>query len=171
MRGGHRRDAHIIMLAPSGKRFTQRDAERLSKYKKIVLLCGRYEGFDARIDRLVDEKISIGDYVLAGGEVPAMVVVEAVSRNIPGVVGHKEALKEETFSKDLDYKEYPHYTRPEVFYPFDFKKSIRQRSGQTKNRKSGLPRRSLGGVWRVPKVLLSGNHKKIQEWREKNSKK
>jgi len=173
------RNARIIMLTPSGKRFTQRDAERLSKYKKIILLCGRYEGFDARIDKLVDEKISIGDYVLAGGEVPAMVVVETVARHIPGVVGHKDALREETFSKNLDYKEYPQYTRPEIFYPAVTKKQtsprlvrLGRKNKKSKKQKGGLPRRSRGEVWRVPQVLLSGNHKKIQEWREKirNSK-
>jgi len=131
-----------IMLTPAGKKFTQREAERLAKYDQIVLLCGRYEGFDARIDKLVDEKISIGDYVLAGGELPALVVVEAVARQVPDVVGHEHALDEETFSKDLDYIEYPQYTRPE-----DFK-------GQ-----------------KVPKVLLSGNHAEISKWRKKMAKK
>lgn len=156
----------IILLTPSGKRFTQRDAERLSTYKRIVLLCGRYEGFDARVEKLVDEKISIGDYVLAGGEVPAMVVVETVARHIPGIIGHPDALREETFSKGLRYTEYPHYTRPEVFYPY-----------RTKNQKNFSPRLRTGkkstkqiNGWRVPKVLLSGNHKKIQEWRNSKSK-
>jgi tRNA (guanine37-N1)-methyltransferase len=138
--------ARVIMLTPKGKKYTQRDAERLAKYKKIVLLCGRYEGFDARVEKLVDEKISIGDYVLAGGELPAMVLVETISRQIPGVVGHKHALDEETFSKDLDYIEYPQYTRPEIFEP------------------------KKGKKWKVPPVLLSGNHAKIKEWRKKYSK-
>ena len=134
-----RQKTRIIMLTPAGKKFNQREAERLAKYQQIVLLCGRYEGFDARVDKLVDEKISIGDYVLAGGELPAMVLVEAISRQIPGVVGHQHALDEETFSKSLDYIEYPQYTRPEVFK--------RQ-------------------VLKVPKVLLSGNHIEIKKWRE-----
>ena len=132
----------IILLTPAGKTFTQRDAERLAKYDQLILLCGRYEGFDSRIEKYVDEQISIGDYVLAGGELPAMIVVEAVARNIKGVVGHNEALSEETFSKDLDYIEYPQYSRPENF------------KGQ-----------------RVPKILLSGNHQEIKKWREKNAKK
>jgi len=132
----------VIMLTPAGKKFTQREAERLAKYDQLILLCGRYEGFDARVDKLVDEKISIGDYVLAGGELPAMIVLEAVARQIPGVVGHEHALDEETFSKDLDYIEYPQYTRPEVF----------------------------NGT-KVPKVLLSGNHAEIKKWREKMAKK
>lgn len=132
----------IIMLAPEGKIFNQKEAERLSSYDQLILLCGRYEGFDARVEKLVDEKISIGNFVLAGGELPAMVIVETVSRQIPGVVGHEHALDEETFSKDLDYIEYPQYTRPESF--------------------KGM---------KVPKVLLSGNHQKIKEWREKHKKK
>lgn len=141
----------IIMLTPAGKKFNQRDAERLSKYDQIVLLCGRYEGFDARVDKLVDEKISIGDYVLAGGELPAMIVTEAVARQIFGVVGHEHALDDETFSHDLDYIEYPQYTRPDT-----------------------LRWQMANGKWqisKVPKVLLSGNHGEIKKWRVKNSKK
>lgn len=142
--------ARTIMLTPAGKRFTQREAERLAKYGRLILLCGRYEGFDARVDKLVDEKISIGDYVLAGGEIPAMVVLEAVARQAPGVVGHEHALDEETFSKDLDYVEYPQYTRPE---------SIKLKTKSSKLK-----------AYKVPKVLLSGDHKKIKEWRGKNAK-
>ena len=141
----------IIMLTPAGKKFTQREVERLAKYNQLILLCGRYEGFDARVDKLVDEKISIGDYVLSGGELPAMVVVEAVARQIPGVVGHKDALSEETFAKGLDYVEYPQYTRPEKF--------------KVKSQKSKVK------IMEVPKVLLSGNHKEIKKWRERQSKK
>src|SRR3989344_2551375 len=142
--------ARTIMLTPAGKRFTQREAERLAKYGRLILLCGRYEGFDARVDKLVDEKISIGDYVLAGGEIPAMVVLEAVARQAPGVVGHEHALDEETFSKDLDYVEYPQYTRPESI-------KLKAKSSKLKS-------------YKVPKVLLSGDHKKIKEWRGKNAK-
>lgn len=142
--------SRIIMLTPAGKKFTQREAERLAKYDQLVLLCGRYEGFDARVDKLVDEKLSIGDYVLAGGELPAMVVVEAVSRQIPGVVGHEHALDEETFSQSLDYIEYPQYTRPETF-----KMPIAGRQSP---------------MARVPKILLSGDHAKIKEWRRKQAK-
>lgn len=134
--------SRVILLTPAGKTFTQRDAERLAKYDQLILLCGRYEGFDARIEKYVDEQISIGDYVLAGGELPAMIVTEAVARNIPGVVGHNEALNEETFSKDLDYVEYPQYSRPENY------------KGQ-----------------KVPPVLLSGNHKEIKKWRQEQAKK
>jgi len=141
----------IIMLAPEGKQFDQKQAKRLSKYDQLILLCGRYEGFDFRVEKLVDEKISLGQFVLAGGELPAMAIVEAVSRHLPGVVGHKHALDEETFSKSEDYIEYPQYTRPEK-----------------------LKMQMANGKWRmvnVPKVLLSGDHQKIKEWREKNKKK
>jgi len=131
----------IIMLAPGGKTFDQKMAAQLAKYKNLIFLCGRYEGFDARIEKYVDEKISIGNYVLSGGELAAMVITEAVARNIPGVLGHSEALKEETFSPALDYVEYPQYTRPDKF----------------KNQK-------------VPAILLSGNHAVIKKWREKMAK-
>jgi len=145
----NRKKIRIIMLTPAGKKFNQREAERLAKYDQLIMLCGRYEGFDARVDKLVDEKISIGDYVLAGGELPAMIVTEAVARQIKGVVGHEHALDEETFSKDLDYIEYPQYTRPEKW--------------QMANNKSK--------ILNVPKILLSGDHKKIKGWREKMAKK
>jgi tRNA (guanine-N1)-methyltransferase len=107
-----KKKSRVIMLTPAGKTFSQKETRRLAKYDQLILLCGRYEGFDARVDKLADEKISIGDYVLSGGELPAMVVTEAVSRNIKGVVGHEHALDEET---DSDYIEYPQYTRPENY--------------------------------------------------------
>jgi len=159
LKSGHKKKSvRVIMLTPAGKRFTQREAERLAKYDQLILLCGRYEGFDARVDKLVDEKISIGDYVLAGGELPAMVVTEAVARQIPGVVGHEHALDEETFSKDLDYIEYPQYTRPEIF---------KSQISNLAYRQAGLKSQS----WKVPEVLLSGDHKKIREWRKKMAQK
>ena len=132
--------ARVIMLTPAGKRFTQAHAKRLSKYDQLILLAGRYEGFDARIDKLVDEKISIGDYVLAGGELPAMIVTEAVARHIPGVLGNVDAMADETFSHSNDYIEYPQYTRPDNY--------------------KGM---------KVPKVLLSGDHAKVKAWRDSNS--
>lgn len=136
----------IILLDPAGKKFDQKMAKKLSKFKRLVLICGRYEGFDERVKEFVDESISIGDYVLSGGELPAMVVLEAVSRHLPGVLGHEHALDEETFSKDKDYIEYPQYTRPETFV---------------------INKKKL----KVPPVLLSGNHKKIGDWRSKHRKK
>lgn len=143
--------SRTILLSAKGKTFTQKDARRLSKYDQLIFVCGRYEGVDERVAKYVaDEEISIGNYVLFGGEVASMVVVEAVSRLIPGVVQKEESIKNESFSdKEAKVKEYPQYTRPEVFVP---KTSIK------------------GKKWKVPDVLLSGNHKKIDEWRKKQSK-
>lgn len=132
----------IIMMDPAGEQFNQKMVPVLaSKYKQVVILCGRYEGFDARVRELVDERISVGPYVLSGGELPAMVIMEAVSRFIPGVLGHEDATVEESHSTE-GYKEYPQYTRPEVFK---------------------VGRKKL----EVPNVLLSGDHGKIREWRKK----
>ena len=130
--------SHRIYLSPRGKRLTQKKVEELSKKDHLLLLCGHYEGVDQRvIDGWIDEEISIGDYVLTGGELPAMVLIDALARQIPGVLGKDESASEESFSPALDRKkEYPHYTRPEVF----------------RDRK-------------VPEVLLSGNHKEIEKWR------
>lgn len=137
----------VIMLSPDGKQFTQDEAKRLSEYDNLVLLAGRYEGFDARVEEYIDEKISIGPYVLAGGELPAVIVTEAVARHIPGVVGHDEALKDETFSHGEDYGEYPQYTRPEVFVDDE------------------------GNEMKVPDVLISGDHKKIENWKKQHKRK
>lgn len=135
----------VILTAANGKTFTQKDAVRLSKYDQLIFVCPRYEGVDARVDKLVDEKLSIGDYVLAGGELPAAVMIEAISRHIPGFVGKQESVAGDSH-KEAGYLEYPHYTRPEVF--------------EMKN----------GKKLRVPKVLLSGHHGEIEKWREKTSK-
>ncbi|MCK5466452.1 tRNA (guanosine(37)-N1)-methyltransferase TrmD [Candidatus Parcubacteria bacterium] len=136
----------IILLSAKGKKFDQAMAKRFSKLDKLILICGRYEGIDERVAKyLADEEISVGDYILTGGEIPAMTIVDSVSRLIEGVVGNKESIKEESFSKK-DYLEYPHYTKPEFFSP---------------DKKTN---------WKVPEVLLSGNHQKIGEWREKSSK-
>ena len=105
--------AHSILLSPGGFRFDQKKAWELSRKDEIILVCGRYEGVDERVSELVDEELSIGDYVLNGGEVPAMVVVEAVARLVPGVVGDEQSLAEESFSGEL--LEYPQYTRPQVY--------------------------------------------------------
>jgi len=128
----------IILLTPQGKKFDQAAAKRLAKEKHLVLICGHYEGVDERIRSLVDEEISIGDYVLTGGELPAMVLTDAVARLIPGVLGHKESTKTESFENDL--LEYPQYTRPAEF--------------------EGM---------KVPQVLLSGDHKRIKEWRREEA--
>ena len=129
----------IILLSPQGKPLNQKLAQRLSKLKRLILICGRYEGVDERVrERLADEEISIGDYVLTGGELPAMVLVDTVVRLIPGVLGHKDSIRDESFSADL--LEYPQYSRPADF--------------------RGM---------KVPEILLSGNHKKIEEWRKKQA--
>jgi tRNA (guanine37-N1)-methyltransferase len=125
-------------------------ARSYKKFKQIIMIAGRYEGLDERVLKIVDEQLSIGDYVLTGGELPAMVVVDTVARLVPGVVGKEISLAEETFAKK-GFIEYPQYTRPEVFEFEDIdgnKKSLR-----------------------VPQVLLSGDHQKIKKWRKEHSKK
>lgn len=135
----------VILLSPQGKVFEQKMARKLSGFDQIILICGRYEGVDERVKNLADEIVSIGDYILTGGELPAMVVIDALSRLKPGVLGKKESLIEESFIKS-GYIEYPQYTRPEIFILDN------------------------GTKLKVPKVLLSGDHKKINKWREKYSK-
>ena len=107
------KDAKVIYMTPQGKKLDQKKVEDLSKEKHLIILCGHYEGIDQRvIDKIVDEEISIGDYVLTGGEIPAMVLIDSVSRYVEGVL-NQDSIKEESFSNGL--LEYPQYTRPEVF--------------------------------------------------------
>jgi tRNA (guanine37-N1)-methyltransferase len=128
-----------ILLSPQGKKFNQAKAVELSTEKRLILIAGKYEGFDERIRTGLDaEQISIGDYILNGGELAAMVIIDAVVRLIPGVLGDEDSSKDDSFSEGL--LEYPQYTRPEVF--------------------RGM---------KVPDVLLSGNHKKIAEWRKEQA--
>ena len=134
--------SRIIMLTPQGKPFTQREAARLSKYNDLVFVCGRYEGFDERAREFVDEEFSIGDYVLMGGEMPALVMSEAIMRLRAGVLGKDGSAEKESFSENL--LEYPQYTKPEVLK---------------------LGKKKMA----VPKVLLSGNHQKVDEWRLQES--
>ena len=142
-RKGRKTRRKIVALDPGGKMFDQKVANKYAEdLDQIILICGRYEGFDARIYDLVDERLSIGQYVLSGGELPAMVVTETITRLLPGVLGHEHSTLEESYSMGLDYIEYPQYTRPEEF--------------------EGM---------KVPKILLSGNHKEIEEWRKKHKKK
>jgi len=109
-----RRKAKIILMCPTGKPLTQRVAKELAKNRNLVIICGHYEGIDQRVDsELVDETISIGDYILTGGELPAMILVDCLTRLIPGVLGKSESLLEESFEQDL--LEYPQYTRPANF--------------------------------------------------------
>jgi len=130
----------IIILSPAGKQFNQKMArEWAKKYKDIILISGHYEGVDERVKKIFKaEKISVGDYILTGGELPSALIIDAVSRHIPGVLGKEESLEE---TRQMGA---PAYTRPEIF---EFK----------------------GKKYRAPKILLSGNHKKIEEWRKKHS--
>jgi tRNA (guanine37-N1)-methyltransferase len=137
----------IALMTPQGQKFNQKMIGKLSKYKAIYLICGRYEGFDERVRSLVDAEISIGDFVLTGGELPAMTIVDAVSRFVPGFLGKAESLNEESFTSGM--LEYPQYTRPEVY----------------------KPARGRGKIMRVPKVLLSGDHGKVKAWREQEARK
>lgn len=128
------KNTKVIMLSPDGVKYNQEKAYELSKEKNIILLCGHYEGFDERINTVVDEKISIGDYVLTGGEIPAMAIIDSVTRLLPGVINEESHLND-SFNNDL--LDYPQYTKPQEY--------------------RGM---------KVPDVLLSGDHKKIDEWRK-----
>lgn len=133
------RKPRVILMCPQGERFTQKKAEELSKEEDLVFLCGHYEGYDERIrEYLVTDEISIGDFVLTGGELPAMTVIDAVVRLLPGVLGQEDSHIQDSFSTGL--LEHPHYTRPSDF--------------------RGM---------KVPDILLSGNHAKIDAWREEQS--
>lgn len=131
----------VILMSPRGKIFKQKDVKRLKKYDQLIFLCGRYEGVDERVAKTVaDESLSIGEYILTGGELGAMVICDAVGRHIPGVLGKDASLETETYGRP-GYIEYPQYTRPEEY-----------------------------GGKKVPKVLLGGNHAEIKSWREKQSR-
>lgn len=133
-------EAKVIYLTPKGKKLTQSIVKEFAKEKHLILLCGHYEGIDQRVlDEIVDEEISIGDYVLTGGEIPAMVLIDSVSRYVDGVLS-EDSTNEESFSNEDNLLEYPQYTRPQEF-----------------NGKE------------VPKVLTSGNHKEIAKWRKEQS--
>lgn len=148
--------SRVIMTAASGKPFTQADAKRLVRYDQLIFICGRYEGIDDRVrTALADETFSIGDYVLTGGELPALVMTDAIARHVPGVLGSAESLEEESHNSEGQL-EYPQYTKPEII-------ELKVKSQKSKVQKT----KKL----RVPKVLLSGDHAKIKTWREAQSKK
>jgi tRNA (guanine37-N1)-methyltransferase len=129
----------VILLTPQGRVFTQRVAEELLRHERIALLCGRYEGVDERVrEHLVTDEISIGDYVVTGGELPALMMIDAVSRLLPGVLGDPTGAEDDSHSMGL--LEYPHYTKPSEFRG-----------------------------WKVPEVLLSGDHAKIEKWRREQA--
>lgn len=137
----------VVMLDAGGHKLTQKKAYQLAEKKRLILLCGHYEGIDHRVhEYLADELISIGDFVTMGGEAPALCLIEAVTRLIPGVIGNEESLKEESFEgraneASLTQLEYPQYTRPREFRG-----------------------------WKVPEVLVSGNHQEVKKWRARLSK-
>jgi len=132
--------SHRILLTPAGTQLSQETLDRLANHEDITVVCGRYEGVDERVaQHLIDEEISLGDFVLAGGEVAAAVLIEGIARLLPGVVGNPESVRQESFREEL--LEEPHYTRPAVFVT------------------------DRGDSWEVPEVLLSGDHLKIEAWR------
>ena len=134
-------NSRTILFSAKGKRYTQKDAKRLSEYDQLIFICGRYEGVDERVaEYIADEEISIGDFVLTGGEIPAMLVIDSITRLLPNVLGNELSAIEESHSED-GYLEFPQYTKPEKFME-----------------------------WDVPSILLSGNHAEIENWRKKNSK-
>ena len=145
----------VILTSPQGARFTQAVAQRLSGAAHVVLLCGRYEGFDDRVRERVTEELSIGDYVLTGGELPALVVLDAVARLVPGVVGDEQSVAEDSFSRGL--LDFPQYTRPAEIA-----------GGSPAGGEAGA---SDGGarILKVPDVLLSGNHAEIRRWRKREA--
>ena len=143
----------VIVFSAKGKKFTQDTARRWAKLDQLIFICGRYEGIDERVAQYIaDEEISIGDYVLFGGEVPAMVVMEAVTRLLPGAIGQQQSLTDESFNSTrgivkvqaMGLLEYPHYTRPEMI-------------------------KLYGKSRRVPQVLLTGHHQLIEKWRDEQS--
>jgi tRNA (guanine37-N1)-methyltransferase len=134
--------SRTILFSAKGKRYTQEDARRLAGYDNLILICGRYEGVDERVaQHLIDEEISIGDFVLTGGEIPTMLLVDSITRLLPDVLGNAQSIEVESHS-ETGYLEYPQYTRPDDFRG-----------------------------WKVPEVLLSGDHSKINQWREAEAQK
>lgn len=130
-----------ILFSAKGKKYTQKDAHRLAEYDQLIFICGRYEGVDERVaEHVADEEISIGDFVLTGGEIPAMLVIDSITRLLPGVLGNEQSAIEESHSEE-GYLEFPQYTKPEEF-----------------------------NGWKIPEVLLGGNHAEIEKWRKEKSK-
>lgn len=142
--------SHVILLSPQGRTFNFRIAKKLSALTHLIFICGHYEGIDNRIfEHLADERLSIGDYILTGGEIPAMVIMDALTRLIPGVLGKEESKEAESFSFTRQgLLKYPQYTRPEEFDGFD--------------------KLTMKGL-KVPEILLSGNHGKIEKWRKEQA--
>jgi len=137
----------VVLTSPQGARFTQETARRLSRLDHLVVVCGRYEGVDERVRERVTEELSIGDYVLTGGELPALVIVDAVARLLPGVVGDEQSVADDSFSRGL--LDFPQYTRPA---------EVEFHAGPSDTR-----------ALKVPDVLLSGNHAEIRRWRKREA--
>ena len=169
------RKTRVILFSLRGKKFDQKEAHRLAEYDQLIFICGRYEGVDERVAKYVaDEELSIGDYILSGGELGAAIVIEAVSRLVPGMLGKQESLEELKGS-------YPVYTKPEIIklkvsakggsLPAMLRLTLQAGASGGKSGKLSGAKSASGGVkvMRVPPVLLSGNHKEIEEWRIKNS--
>jgi tRNA (guanine37-N1)-methyltransferase len=140
---GEAEKPRIVLLSPTGRLLDDEIADELTREPHVALLCGRYEGFDDRVHQhLADDELSIGRYVLAGGELPAMVVADVLMRKLPGALGHEDSAVEESFSPTLEgMPEYPHFTRPPVYRG-----------------------------WEVPEILLSGDHEKVRRWRLEQSR-
>jgi len=137
----HKEKAKVIYLSPQGRKLDQAGVRELSQHNRLIFIAGRYEGIDERlIESDIDEEWSVGDYVLSGGELPAMNVIDAVARFVPGVLGHKQSAEQDSFSAGL--LDCPHYTRPEVLNTSSLEEKL------------------------VPSVLLSGDHKRIEQWRQ-----
>ena len=143
--GTKTRKHKVILLSAKGKQWNQPRAKKFAKLDEIILICGHYEGIDERVKKFVDEEISIGNYILTGGEIAALAIIDSIARLLSGTLGNVESIKYESHSTP-GLLEYPQYTRPEIF--------------KIKKRK-----------YKVPKILLSGHHKEIEKWREKHSKK
>lgn len=140
--------AKTVIFSPKGRKYDQTVAEEFSKLDELILICPHYEGFDERILNFIDEEICIGDYILTGGEIPALAVIDSVARLIPGVLGNEVSAQTESFSELASGQrnlEHPQYTRPSIFIDDE------------------------GKEHKVPEILLSGNHKEIEKWREDNS--
>ncbi len=147
--GGAATRPTVLLTSPQGTQLTQSVVARLSRSAGLVIVCGRYEGVDERVRALVDEEISIGDYILSGGELAALVIVDSVARHVPGVVGDQQSVAEDSFSRGL--LDFPHYTRPAEL-------KVEERSQA--NGSTAL---------KVPDVLLSGNHAEIRRWRKRQA--
>jgi len=168
IKGRKGRSQKTILLSPRGRQFDQRLAEDWSQLKEITFVCGRYEGVDERVaDYMVDEEISVGPYVLAGGELGALIIIEAIVRLIPGVLGNEESLLEETFAK-LKFK-----IKNQKAIGQSQKKEVSQKNLEIRNLKLDIfkeyPQYTKPAIfqrWKVPAVLLTGNHKKIAAWRQ-----